>query len=95
MELIIKEIFEIIDVGLILSNVLLSYLVFKIIDRWTPTKGNHKRIATFGISMVLGYIYYKFTEVTLEQIIPSYLLSIVAYDKIIRVVLQKLKIDYK
>lgn len=96
MEQIIEQLIASFDISLMISITFLSYAIIKIIDisPFKNTTKTEKRIVTAVTSAVLCVIYYYIVKLPITQIIPTYLLSTVFYDIIIKNVLKKLKISY-
>ena len=96
MEEIISQLTSSFDMKLMLSITLLSYILIKGLEKLKyKTSRLFKRIITAIVAIVLCYIYYKYINITLEQIVPTYLISIVFYDYIIKGITNKLKINYR
>lgn len=96
MEQIFEQLIASFDVSLMLSITLLSYAIIKIIDI-SPFKNTTKfgkRVVTTIISALLCVVYYYIIELPITQIIPTYLLSTVLYDIIIKQILKKLNLSY-
>ena len=84
------------DIELAISITLFSYILIKGLEKLKyKTSTSVKRIIVGVLSIVLCYIYYKYVGITLESIIPTYLISVVGYDYIIKFIISKLRIDYK
>jgi len=96
MEEIIKNIISSFDIKLMISITVLSYSILKSLEFIVfKTSKTLKKILTLILSAILSYIYYKILNVSLEQIIPTYLLSVTFYDLIVKNILNFLKINYK
>ena len=96
MEEIINSILSSFDWKLMISITILSYGTLKILDLFVAkTKKILKKIITTILSTILSFIYFKYLNVSLQEIIPTYLLSIVFYDVIVKKILEFLKIGYK
>lgn len=93
MDIIIERIFSNFDFGLMISIVLLTYGLLKCLNLIKNVYLSQvtKRIITFIISAILGVIYHEYINMPIDEIIPTYLISIVAYDYIIKKFLDKLK----
>ena len=59
------------------------------------SKGRCRFIGHLLICVVLGLLYYFIDNVTIQELIPSFLLSVIAYDYYFKAVLKKLKVGYK
>ena len=93
----IDRLFDIINLSYFASINLMSYAVLKGIAKWTKFRLHKKgkRIVSVIIGIVLGLIYYYVDNVTLSELIPSFLLALLAYDYYFKAVLDKFKIGYK
>lgn len=93
----IDRLFDIINLSYFASINLMSYAVLKGIAKWTKIRLHKKgkRIVSVVIGIVLGLIYYYIENVTLSELIPSFLLALLAYDYYFKAVLDKFKIGYK
>lgn len=84
------------DIKLAVSITLFSYIIIKGLEKLKyKTSTSIKRIIVGVLSIVLCYIYYKYMGTTLDAIIPTYLISVVGYDYIIKFLISKLKVGYK
>ena len=54
-----------------------------------------KKLITLIVSAILCIVYYFYIDLSLAEIIPTYLISIAFYDNIIKFILNKLKLGYK
>ena len=92
----IDRLFDIFNVSYIISIMLLSYAIIHIFQRMKirMTKWK-KRFATFICGIILGLLYYFIDSVPIQQLIPSFLLSIVAYDYYFKEILKIIKVCYK
>ena len=96
MEEIISNMVESFDIKLMVTITVFTYCLLKVLDSFiNKTSKTLKKVITVVLSAVLCYIYYKYMNVTLEQIIPTYLISVAFYDNLIKFVVNKLKIGYK
>ena len=96
MEDIIMNMLESFDIKLMISITVFTYCILKILDTFiSKTSKSLKKVITVVLSALLCYIYYKYMNVTLEQIIPTYLISVAFYDNLIKFIINKLKIGYK
>ena len=92
----IERLFEIFNISYIVSIMLLSYASIKIMQKLEvrmSKKWNGFTIFVFGV--VLGLLYYFIDNVTIQELIPSFLLSVTDYDYYFKAVLKKLKVGYK
>lgn len=95
MEEYILDMLKSFDIKLMISITVLSYCTLKVLERFVKkTSKSLKKIITLVLSAVLCYIYYMYLNVTLEQIIPTYLISVAFYDYIIKLIVDKLKLGY-
>ena len=83
------------DLKFLISIVILTFIVLKITTSFTKTHSYLKQVITFIIATGLSIVYYYFVHLTLEQIIPTYLLSIAFYNTIVKKLLSLLNINYK
>lgn len=79
-------------------NICLIYIIIKIINnilrRLNKPKQlstNYKKITTAIVSTVSGVIFYYATDVKTETILCSAMLSIIAYDYFIKLIIDKFK----
>lgn len=79
-------------------NICLIYIIIKIINnilrRLNKPKQlstNYKKITTAIVSTVSGVIFYYATDVKTETILCSVMLSIIAYDYFIKLIIDKFK----
>ena len=92
----IERLFEIFNISYIVSIMLLSYASIKIMQKLkVKMTKKWKRFTTFICGVVLGLLYYFIDNVTIQELIPSFLLSVTAYDYYFKAVLKKLKVGYK
>jgi len=103
MEQLISQLTSSFDITLLFSLTITTYITLKIIDfilKKSPkiTINNTTKVikhivtAIVGIGICVGY--YKLGELTLKQIIPTYLLTTAFYDIILKKVLTVLNIGY-
>ena len=84
------------DLKLMLSITISSYGVLKLLDTFVKkTSKILKKIITLILSTILCVIYYFYVELSISEIIPTYLISIVFYDNLIKFILNKLNLGYK
>lgn len=96
METLINNIIASFDIRLMISITVLSYGILKSLEFLVfKTSKQLKRLLTIILSAILSYIYYKYLDVSLEQVIPTYLLSVAFYDLIVKHILKFLNINYK
>ena len=95
MEEILSQLITFFDFKFLISIVILTYIVLKALSNFTKTHSYLKQVITFVIATILGIVYYYFIHLTLEQIIPTYLLSIAFYNTILKKLLNVLKVNYK
>lgn len=98
MEQIITKLFEMISVGYFASVIILSFLVIKVLDSLNKEKVVPtwlKRVVTLLVGVVLFFLFRKFTEVSFEVLFTSYLFAVFVYDAAIKLLIEKLKLDYR
>lgn len=96
MEEILGKLTSSFDLLLMVSITVLSYIVLKSLELLLILKTSKvlKKIITLILSAILCVIYYKYVNLTLEQIIPTYLISVAFYDNIIKFIINKMNIGY-
>ena len=99
MENFIELINSIFNIEYTFFNIMLVYLIIKIIchmlkkyNKSCNITTNYKKIITFIISVFSGILFYYITELKTETILCSAMLSVVAYDYIVKIILDKLNI---
>lgn len=96
MEELLAQLTSSFDLKLMISITLLSYGVLKVLDVFVrKTSKILKKIITLIVSAILCVIYYFYVSLSISEIIPTYLISIVFYDVIVSYILNKLNIGYK
>lgn len=96
MEDIIINMIESFDIKLMITITVFTYCILKILDSFiNKTSKTLKKVITVVLSALLCYIYYKYMNVTLEQLIPTYLISVAFYDNIIKFIVDKFKLGYR
>ena len=96
MEQIFEQLLASFNLSLLFSLTIITYLVLKIIDKYIDKHHNIIRhTITSVIGLILCFIYYKYLNLTVKEIIPTYLLSTAFYDIILKQILTKLNINYK
>lgn len=92
----IEKIFDIFNVSYIVSIMLLSYAVIHMFQKMKVRMTKwRKRFASFICGVILGILYFYIDSVPIQDLIPSFLLSIVAYDYYFKEILKKLKVGYR
>ena len=92
----IDRIFDIFNVSYIVSIMLLSYAVIHMFQKMKVRMTKwRKRFASFICGVILGILYFYIDSVPIQDLIPSFLLSIVAYDYYFKEILKKLKVGYR
>lgn len=96
MEDIINNMIESFDIKLMITITVFTYCLLKVLDSFiNKTSKTLKKVITVVLSALLCYIYYKYMNVTLEQLIPTYLISVAFYDNIIKFIVDKFKLGYR
>jgi len=96
MEELFSQLTSSFDLKLMISITILSYGVLKVLDVFVrKTSKILKKVITLVVSTILCVIYYFYVNLSISEIIPTYLISIVFYDVIVSYVLSKLNIGYK
>lgn len=98
MEQIITRFFDMINVGYFVSVILLSYLLIKVVDFFNKEKNIPtwvKRVITFMVGIALFFVFKYFGKTTFEELFTSYLLALFVYDAAIKLLIEKLHIEYK
>ena len=92
----IEKLFDIFNVSYIVSIMLLSYAVIHMFQKMKVRMTKwRKRFASFICGVILGILYFYIDSVPIQDLIPSFLLSIVAYDYYFKEILKKLKVGYR
>jgi len=94
---IIDNMLNVFDWGLMASIMFLSYGILKLLHSKIfviKISTFTKRFITFVIGALLSIAYHYLYELSFEKIIPTYLLSVVFYDFIIKEILKKLNVGY-
>lgn len=96
MEELFNQIITAFDFKLMISITMLSYITLKLIDKVVAkTHKILKHSITIVLTLILSFCYYKFLNMPLEKVIPTYLLSTAFYDVIINQIVSKFKVGYK
>ena len=96
MEELFSQLTSSFDLKLMISITILSYWTLKVLDMFVAkTSKTLKKLITLIISAILCVVYYFYIDLSLAEIIPTYLISIAFYDNIIKFILNKLKLGYK
>lgn len=95
MEELISNVFESFDINLMITITVFTYCLLKILELFiNKTSKTLKKVITVVLSALLCYIYYRYMNVTIEQLIPTYLISVAFYDNLIKFIVNKLKLGY-
>lgn len=98
---ILNSLLDLISIKYIISVNTATYVILLLINAVTPTtfklKTIYKRSITIVIGILLWYIYAHWNMITLELAIPSFFISIIIYDYLIKGIITKLtsKTDVK
>lgn len=98
MENIFDKILNAFSPAYILTVIIASYFVIKLVDYLngeSEVKTWHKRIATFGIGAIAFTAFYIWGNTDFEVLVASYFAALFLYDAAIKYLLKKLEIDYK
>lgn len=96
MEQIFQQLTASFDLALMISITIITYLTLKILDKLVYKSSKVlKKIITSTISITLCIVFFYYAELTIKQIVPTYLLSVAFYDYIIKYLINYLKIGYK
>ena len=83
------------DLKLMVSITVLTWIVLKLIEYFKiKTTKAVKKLITVILSLVLCFVYYKFLNLTLQELIPTYLISVAFYDNLIKFILNKFHLGY-
>ena len=98
METLIAKIFDIFSMEYMLSVILASYFVIKIVDalngdKIVPTWG--KRTITCIVGAITFFIFELYTDTKHECLIASFFAAVFMYDAAINALLKKLNIEYR
>lgn len=95
MEELINNVFESFDIKLMITITVFTYCLLKVLELFiNKTSKTLKKVITVVLSALLCYIYYRYMNVTIEQLIPTYLISVAFYDNLIKFIVNKLKLGY-
>ena len=97
MEHIFDRIVDIFSLEYMFSVIVATYLVIKFADSVNGDKAVPtwlKRLTTLVVGIILFAVFRKYTDVTMECLITSYLAAVFIYDTAIKYLLKKFKIDY-
>ena len=95
MEELINNVFESFDINLMITITVFTYCLLKVLELFiNKTSKTLKKVITVVLSALLCYIYYRYMNVTIEQLIPTYLISVAFYDNLIKFIVNKLKLGY-
>jgi cell division protein FtsW (lipid II flippase) len=96
MEQIFEQLLASFNLALLFSLTIITYITLKIVDKYIDKNHNIiKHIITAVIGLILCFVYHQYLNLTLKEIIPTYLLSTAFYDVILKQILTKLNINYK
>lgn len=95
MEELISQLTTCFDLKLMVSIVVCTYIALKALSSIIGTHSYVKQVITFAIAAILCVIYYYYIHLTLEQLIPTYMLSVAFYNVIIKKVVAFMGINYK
>lgn len=92
---ILTELLQTFSLELGISITILSYLILKGLELLVfKTSKTTKKIITLIASAILSIIFYKYVDVELKSLIPTYLISVAFYDNLIKFILNKLNFNY-
>lgn len=92
---ILTELLQTFSLELGISITILSYLILKGLELLVfKTSKTTKKIITLIASAILSIIFYKYVDVELNSLIPTYLISVAFYDNLIKFILNKLNFNY-
>lgn len=86
------------DFAFVICVNIIAYFAIKVIDKLNgekPVLVWQKRIVTLVCALFLGIIYYSMKLGDVRIVLNSVILSLVAFDVIIKPIIKKLGIDYK
>lgn len=98
MESIFERILSVFSFEYMLSVIIASYFVIKVVDYFNGDKAVPnilKRLITFGVGAISFWVFHTFTEVAFETLVSSYFAAVFFYDSAIKYLIQKLDVDYK
>lgn len=98
MEPIFERILSVFSFEYMLSVIIASYFVIKVIDSFNGDKAvpnRTKKLITFGVGAISFWVFRTFTEIAFETLISSYFAAVFFYDAAIKYLIQKLNVDYK
>lgn len=92
---ILTELLQTFSLELGISITVLSYLILKGLELLVfKTSKTTKKIITLIASATLSIIFYKYVDVELKSLIPTYLISVAFYDNLIKFILNKFNFNY-
>lgn len=88
---LIENLISLISIGYILSVSMATYFVIALVNafRKTGIKTAAKRIITVVVGTALCGLYYHINLITIEVAIPSFFLSMLIYDYVVKGILNK------
>ena len=98
MESIFERILSVFSIEYMVSVIIASYFVIKVVDSLNGDKAvpsGIKRLITFGVGAISFWVFRVFTEVAFETLVSSYFAAVFFYDAAIKYLIQKLDVDYK
>ena len=96
MEQLLAQLLSSFNVDLLTSLIILTYITLKVLDKFIDKNHNLiKHGVASTLCLILCFVYFKYLNLTVKEIIPTYLLSTAFYDIILKKVLTKLNIAYK
>lgn len=96
MEEMLNQLISSFNITLLFSLITTTYITLKVLDTYINKKQQLVRhLITSVVCAILCFVYYKYQDLTVKEIIPTYLLSTAFYDVILKKVLDKLNIAYK
>ena len=92
---ILTELLQTFSLELGISITVFSYLILKGLELLVfKTSKTTKKIITLIASAILSIIFYKYVDVELKSLIPTYLISVAFYDNLIKFILNKFNFNY-
>ena len=98
MEPIFERILSVFSFEYMLSVIIASYFIIKVIDSFNGDKAvpnGIKKLITLGVGAISFWVFPTFTEVTFETLDSSYFAAVFFYDSAIKYLIQKLGVGYK
>lgn len=98
MDALFTKLFDIFSIEYMFSVIVATYLAIKTVDVLNGEKivpSWAKCLITCLMGAILFVVFYLFTEESFERLVTSFFAAVFAYDKAIKVLIEKFKIGYR